>query len=146
MSEVASLPAKLSAKVQLAPCPVDLPGDCWLWTGTINHKGYGHIYIDGSTRRAHRVSWELLVGPIEDGKHLDHLCRNRSCINPEHLEPVTNAVNAERSERATKELCLRGHPLSGANLIVKSANSKGRRQCRECKRLSRSGLLRKAAS
>lgn len=139
---IADLPAVMQLKTAPQPCPVDkLDGPCWIWSGAINHKGYGHIYIDGVTRRAHRVAYERLVGPIASGLHLDHLCLTKRCINPDHLEPVTNQVNQQRTERATKTHCIRGHLLAGHNLIVKSPKSGGQRQCRECKRLSRSGRL-----
>lgn len=139
---VSDLPAAMQAKVTLKPCPDEnLEGPCWHWTGTLNHRGYGHIYIDGSTRRAHRVAFERLVGPIGDGLQLDHLCLVKHCINPAHLEPVTNRVNQQRTEKATKTHCIRGHALSGSNLIIKSPKSGGQRQCRECKRLSRAGRL-----
>lgn len=139
---VNELPAVMRPKVVEKPCPVEkLDGPCWRWIGAINHKGYGHIYIDGVTRRAHRVAYERLVSPIDNGLQLDHLCLVKHCINPAHLEPVTNQVNQQRTERATKTHCVRGHLLAGHNLIIKSPKSGGQRQCRECKRLSRSGRL-----
>jgi len=140
--DVSDLPNIMQPKVSLELCPVaNLPGFCWVWTGFITPKGYGHVYIDGVTQRAHRVSYEKLVGDIPDGLTLDHLCGVKPCINPGHLEPVTNLVNAQRTDKATKTHCIRGHELSGHNLIVKSPKSGGQRQCRECKRLSRAGLL-----
>jgi endogenous inhibitor of DNA gyrase (YacG/DUF329 family) len=69
--------------------------DCWLWTGS-TRGGYGRFKIATVTQEAHRASYELYVGPIPDGLQLDHLCRNRSCINPAHLEPVTCAENIRR--------------------------------------------------
>lgn len=72
-------------------------GDCWEWTGALfQGTGYGQVWADGTTRLAHRVVYELLVGPIPVGLDLDHLCRNRSCVNPAHLEPVTRRVNVQR--------------------------------------------------
>lgn len=111
---------------------VDVRG-CWVWQGALNNKGYGQVGIDGKTRSTHRVAYELLVGPIPDGLHLDHLCRNRPCCNPAHLEPVTNKVNSERSERATKIRCIRDHALSGDNLIIRlRPGGLTRRECRTC--------------
>lgn len=72
--------------------------ECWLWTGA-NANGYGAIWGSERSRakRAHRVAYELLVGPIPDGLTLDHLCRNTRCVNPKHLEPCTAAENARRA-------------------------------------------------
>jgi hypothetical protein len=85
---------------------------------------------------AHRVSYELLVGPIPQGLQLDHLCRNRRCINPAHLEPVTSRENTMRGEtvaaaNASRDHCPSGHPYSDSNTI---ALGKGGRKCRECDR------------
>lgn len=73
-------------------------GPCWIWTGsTALPGGYGAFMLGtGKPRRAHRVSYEWLVGPIPDGLHLDHLCVTTPCVNPAHLEPVTNAENVRR--------------------------------------------------
>jgi len=73
---------------------------CWEWAGTRQPSGYGAIYVEGRILRTHRVSYELLVGPIPEGLHLDHLCRNKACFNPEHLEPVTHVENMRRVRRA----------------------------------------------
>jgi hypothetical protein len=69
---------------------------CWAWTGLIDQTGYGR-YLD---RSAHRMVYEILVGPIPDGLHLDHICYNRSCVNPEHLRPVTNKQNIEHRSKS----------------------------------------------
>lgn len=115
---------------------------CWEWIGQINAYGYGKISIGSKTdgtafkAMAHRVAYELLVGPIPDGLDLDHLCRNRRCINPAHLEPVTRQVNLLRGEtlparNAAKTHCVRGHELAGDNVIHQKT---GKRWCRECRR------------
>lgn len=72
-------------------------GPCWLWSGAL-HNGYGGFFADGQRWRVHRWSYEFLVGPIPEGLHLDHLCRVRHCVNPAHLEPVTNQENIRRGE------------------------------------------------
>ena len=79
---------------------VDKTETCWLWTGALAPNGYGVGWNGERTRQAHRLVYELLVGPIPEGKHLDHLCCVRNCVNPDHLEPVTQAENNRRvSER-----------------------------------------------
>lgn len=70
--------------------------DCWLWTGSRTTKGYGHLLVDGRFTQAHRLAYELEVGPIASGLVIDHLCRVRHCVNPAHLEPVTNRENLRR--------------------------------------------------
>ena len=73
---------------------------CWLWTGWKNDRGYGNFEVDSTrTVKAHRFAYEVLVGPIPDGLTLDHLCRNPSCVNPEHLEPVTLRENIMRAKK-----------------------------------------------
>lgn len=88
---------------------------CWLWLLTVDRSGYGNMRMDGRSRGAHRISYEVHIGSVPDGMVLDHLCRVRSCVNPSHLEPVTNRENCLRGA-VVKTHCLRGHPLSGENL------------------------------
>lgn len=87
---------------------VDRTGPCWLWRGSINSKsGYGYVTVSGKNALVHRVSWVLSRGPIPDGHQIDHICRVRSCVNPDHLQPVTGVVNMRlRSDRMDE--CLRG--------------------------------------
>jgi len=72
---------------------LDIISGCWLWKAHINHYGYGQFWLDGDHRKSHRVSYEHWNGKIPDGLDLDHLCRNRACCNPQHLEPVTRKEN-----------------------------------------------------
>ncbi len=109
---------------------------CWAWTGVRNSKGYGVFNSGGKPRRAHRVAYELSVGPIPSGLELDHLCRNHGCVNPSHLEPVTTKTNTLRgisicADNAVKTHCMRGHEFTPENTIVHS--TKGNRTCRTCK-------------
>jgi hypothetical protein len=110
--------------------------DCWEWAGAHNRDGYGTAYKDGRPQGAHRVIYELLVGPIPDGLQIDHLCRNRGCVNPAHMEPVTKKVNLLRGEGvgarfARKTHCANGHPFDAENTRITPA---GYRVCRTCHR------------
>ena len=106
------------------------PNECWLWTG-VTSKGYGLMGAGGRKYRVHRFAYELLVGPIPDGLVLDHLCRVRNCVNPAHLEPVTDLENILRGERASKTHCIHGHEFTPENT---SRNAAGHRDCLTCKR------------
>ncbi len=105
-------------------------GACWTWTGNVDPGGYGTFWTGGGRAKAHRWSYEFFVADIPHGLQLDHLCRNRGCVNPWHLEPVTARVNTLRSEgitaaHARRTTCLHGHPLEQAG---------DRRVCRTCRR------------
>lgn len=111
---------------------LDRSGACWIFTGAIATSGYGRIGLGKATLQAHRAAYELFVGPIPDGKHIDHLCRNRLCCNPEHLEPVSQAENNRRAgafRRSQQTRCSRGHELTQENSML---TTRGTRQCREC--------------
>lgn len=112
------------AKVQKRP-----GRGCWNWTAA-TLQGYGIFRLDGGTMaRAHRVAYELLVGPIPDGLTLDHLCRNPGCVKPSHLEPVTLSENVRRAH-ANKARCKHGHLFTEENT---RRLRNGRRECRECR-------------
>jgi hypothetical protein len=118
------------------------PAGCWEWTACLDHAGYGkanRIAQVGVTQKAHRISYTLLVGPIPDGLELDHLCLNRKCVRPSHLEPVTHAEN-HRRRVAAKTHCDRGHRYNDANTYYRA---NGTRQCRVC---ARDDMRRKRAS
>jgi hypothetical protein len=105
---------------------------CWNWTGFIDREGYGHHRRthDGQ-RAAHRLAYELWTGPIPAGLTIDHLCRNRRCVNPAHLEAVTIGENIRRSREATKTYCVNGHEFDAPNTHVRA---NGHRECRPCMR------------
>lgn len=119
---------------------VDPSTGCWLWQRYVMPNGYCYIGVGGrgNNQYAHRVSYERFKGPIPDGMQVDHLCRVRHCVNPDHLEAVTQRENALRgvsfsAQNARKTHCDRGHLLSGDNLIVRSTW----RACRACQTLTR---------
>ena len=111
----------------------DDPNGCWLWTGA---KSAGYGTFGDKERAAHRWSYTHLIGPIDDGLELDHLCRVRACVNPAHLEPVPHRINVlsgpgPSAVAALKTHCLRGHPFDAVNTRI---TPKGARACRRCMR------------
>lgn len=133
--------------------------DCWLWHGSMSN-GYGTVHVGGTNRVAHAVLYEWYVGPIPYGKELDHLCRNRNCVNPKHLEPVTRSQNVRRAleangkgkpeqalplrvvpaipQRRIPARCKRGHALTDDNIswqeVHQGARDFVRWRCKECNR------------
>lgn len=124
--------ARLEAKIEF-----DESG-CWLWTGYKHADGYGLVKVDGKNRLAHRVVYEMLVGPVPEGLELDHLCRVRACVNPDHVEPVTHAENMRRSDSLRfgwhREVthCPQGHAYDEANTYQRP--DRPGRICRACGR------------
>lgn len=108
---------------------------CWVWQSSLNRDGYGQFRRHGSgNKTAHRWSYEFMRGEIPPGLQLDHLCRNRACVNPEHLEPVTSLVNwwrgiAPSAINARKTHCDHGHEFTPENTM---SRSEGGRRCRTC--------------
>lgn len=132
------------AKVQ-----IDNPWDCWVWLGPRSRAyRYGAIGAGGTggaLLSAHRLSYQLLVGPIPAGMELDHLCYNRRCVNPLHLEPVTHLENLRRADvwygiRTAKTHCPQGHLYDDANTYI----NQGRRGCRTCRLIRSRARVRRA--
>lgn len=115
---------------------------CWPWLAS-TRMGYGRIFPKaGVGIAAHRFAYELLIGPIPEGLVIDHLCRNRGCMNPAHMEPVTNAENVLRgdgptAQRARQTHCKRGHELTPDNLLKDKV---GKRRCKLCRRIRQQHL------
>jgi hypothetical protein len=131
-------------------------GPCWLWLGHLDKDGYGLASFEGKTCRVHRVSYELLVASLDDidpsrpafSITIDHICRVRRCVNPDHMEPVPSATNVARGiagkvrgqTMSARTHCPRGHEYSGSNLYV---GPDGKRRCVACNRAD--GARRRAA-
>lgn len=128
---------------------VDPVTGCHNWSGSLDEKGYGQLGRGGRAMKAHRWYWIQRHGEIPEGLQLDHLCRNRRCVNPDHLEPVTNRENQLRGMAPTivahrENRCLRGHELTPENTVQKTT---GARQCRICNRMTHNrGYARRKAA
>jgi len=113
-------------------------GDCWLWTGYVDIKGYGRFRGEPHNR-AHRWIYEAMIAEIPEGLTLDHLCRVRNCVNPYHLEPVTLIENSRRGEGSTAAAlqagaCKWGHPTTDAYAYYEQTpTGRMKRHCRECR-------------
>lgn len=126
------LPDRFWDKVR--PCPMS---GCWLWTGAHVWNEYGVVTVGGRQRYVHRVSYQALVGEVPAGLQLDHLCRQRCCVNPMHLEPVTQRENMRRGKQGeiwgTETHCRNGHEYTDENTAPRSGRRNGR-MCRACNR------------
>ena len=111
-----------------------MTNSCWNWLGAINPKGYGEYYNDKKVVKAHRYSYELFEGKIPNGLQIDHLCRNRKCVNPNHLQIVTNKENVLRgngisAKNSKKTHCPKGHELTPENTYC----YRNTRSCKKCR-------------
>lgn len=128
-------PTSLLSKIEAMSIPVPMSG-CWVWLANTTQDGYASMWWQGITRRAHRAIYEEVKGPIPAGLHIDHICRVRCCVNPDHLRAVSPQFNVLVGETVTaknaaRRACVAGHKLAGDNLLLVAG---GRRQCRECGR------------
>lgn len=109
----------------------DGQGGCWVWSGAVRGYGYGSFWNGEKNVRAHRFAYEAFVGPVPADLELDHLCRNRACVNPTHLEPVTGAENTRRACSKFHEThCSHGHELTPENTRLERGGTY--RRCRQC--------------
>ena len=111
---------------------------CWLWTGYINNNGYGEAHFNGRKYKTHRLIYELHKGVIPKELEIDHLCRVRNCVNPDHLEVVTHLENIKRAQPFIsinkRTHCKKGHEYSEENTwLVTRGNGRTNRVCRICK-------------
>lgn len=126
---------------------VNTETDCWEWQAAIQPNGYGYFGLskEEGMKYAHRISYELFRGPIEEGKQIDHLCRNRCCVNPSHLEVVDCRTNLLRGNTITRRnaevtVCPQGHSYTPENTGVRAKD--GSRWCRACNRDRQKALRR----
>lgn len=121
---------------------LDLAQPCWLWSGPIGKDGYGLLFIKGKYCKAHRFVYICLMGKIADKLEPDHVCRNRACVNPAHLELVTHAENCRRGDtgkvQRVKIVCPKGHPYDKGNTMYERRGDGGlTRRCRLCRSTDR---------
>ena len=128
------LPENVISRIRISP------DGCHNWLGAHASNGYSECGIGGKIRSVHRIVYEDVYGPIPDGLEIDHLCRNRGCVNPVHLEAVAHSVNVKRgigpamiaAMKRSLTHCKRGHPFDKQNTRIAP---NGQRRCRECLRL-----------
>lgn len=116
-------------------------GECWIWTASKTPKGYGEFWLAEAKRlgAAHRWSWQQQHGSVPDGLELDHLCRVRACVRPEHLDPVTPAINNQRGMNCAlrppnepREKCANGHEMTPENSMRRTDREREQYYCRKC--------------
>lgn len=126
---------------------VDTGSGCWMWTGPLDRDGYGMFYLRRKTRRAHRVAWFSAFGDLPKGMVVNHVCRQRACVNPQHLNVVTPSENALRDSRSRgyvnsqKTHCPRGHSYDGT--FTNRQTGKSYRTCSVCEREKKRRLRKK---
>ena len=128
---LASVPLRARGVPFLDRVNKDGPNGCWLWLGGTDTSGYGQLWLNGRQKLAHRYFYEMAYGLIPEGMQIDHLCRVRRCVNPDHLEVVTHIENIRRGTGSgSRTYCPKGHPYDPSNTVF---NSKGHRECRICR-------------
>ncbi len=145
-----TLTERIKSRVRLSK------NDCWEWQGYLTPTGYGQLSVGSRTDdsrvtvHAHRASYEAFVGKLIDGMHIDHLCKNRACVNPAHLEQVTPKENIHRSDAVYKKAhliteCPKGHKYTESNTYFRTTRAGGvGRQCKTCsKESSYKGFLKR---
>lgn len=143
---ITSLPEFIRVRIYPQPCKKEgVAGDCWKWGGPL-YNGYGKVSYKGHRGPAHRVVYELLVGRIPAGLEIDHLCYNRACVNPAHLEPVTRLENIRRSHitgtgNGTRTHCRKGHELVPFNVY----RWRGKRFCLKCQAIRQTAYNKRKA-
>lgn len=115
-----------------------LVADCWLWQGSVTHGGYAKVSVSRKEwRLGHRIVWQEMVGPIPEHLVIDHLCRVRNCLNPDHMELVTPGENVRRGRNQyfKKSHCANGHEFTLENTYIRQ-NKPNWRYCRTCNRIA----------